>query len=87
MSRSLMKPEKGTGVVPAVASGFVPGLGQLINGEGDKALGVFVVAAVAGASVIGVIPVIGTLAGAVFGITWVYGVVDGFFTGRKKGRP
>jgi len=87
MSKALIKPEKGTGIVPAVASGFVPGLGQLINGEGDKALGVFAVATVAGLSIIGVIPLVGTVAGVVGGATWIYGVVDGWWTGRKKGRP
>ena len=87
MSKALVKKEKGTGIVPAVASGFVPGLGQLINGEGDKALGVFAVATVAGLSIIGVIPLIGSVAGVVGGATWVYGVLDGWWTGRKKGRP
>lgn len=73
------------GAVPAVASAVVPGLGQLINGEGDKALGVFVTWAVAGASVLGSIPLVGTVAGAVVACTWIYGVADGYFTGRKKG--
>jgi hypothetical protein len=77
------------GAVPAVASGFVPGLGQLINGEGDKAIGVFAVAAICGAGVmgglLGGIPIIGGLAGLIGGVTWIYGVADGYFTGRKKG--
>ena len=84
MSNALATRGGGTGVVPAVASGFIPGLGQLINGEGDKALGVFVVAAVCGAGLVASIPVIGTVAGVVGGLTWLYGVADGFITGRKK---
>lgn len=74
--------------MPAVASGFVPGLGQLINGESDKAVGVFVVAAVCGAGllggVLGGIPIIGGIAGLIGGVTWVYSVADGFITGRAK---
>lgn len=79
----------GGGLVPAVASGFVPGLGQLLNGEGEKALGVFVVAFVCGAGLmsglLGGIPIIGGLAGLVGVVTWIYAVLDGYLTGRKKG--
>lgn len=87
MSKALVKRSSGgggSGIVPAVASGFLPGLGQLINGEGDKALGVAAVAIVAGASFIGAIPIVGWAAGLVYGATWIYGVADGYFTGRKK---
>ena len=86
MSKALVKRSSGggSGIVPAVASGFVPGLGQLINGESDKALGVFVVSVVAGASVLGAIPIVGWAAGLVWGATWIYGVADGYFTGRKR---
>jgi len=71
-------------VVPAVASAFIPGLGQLVNGESDKAAGVFVTALVCGAGVVAAIPLIGPIAGVVGGLTWIYGVADGFFTGRKR---
>lgn len=73
------------GAVSAAASALCPGLGQLINGEGDKALGVFVVWSVAGLGFLGVIPLVGTLAGLVGGATWVYGVADGYLSGKKKG--
>ena len=72
------------GAVPAVASAFLPGLGQLVNGEWDKALGIFVVWAVCGLGIIGMLPLIGTLAGLIGGATWLYGVADGYITGRKK---
>jgi len=72
------------GVVPAVCSAVVPGVGQLLNGETDKAIGVFVVAAISGASLIGALPLIGSVAGLVYGATWIYGVADGFLSGRKK---
>lgn len=86
MSKALVKRSSGggSGIVPAVASGIIPGLGQLINGESDKALGVFAVATVAGLSVVGAIPIVGWAAGLVYGATWLYGVADGFFTGRSK---
>ena len=82
MSNALMKRDGGggSGVVPAVASAVVPGLGQLINGETDKAIGVFVVAAVAGASAVSWLPFVGTI----WAVTWVYGVADGYIQGRKK---
>ena len=88
MSTSLEKRSSGGGLVPAVASGFVPGLGQLLNGEGEKALGVFAIAFVCGAGimsgVLGGIPIIGGLAGMVATLTWIYAVLDGYLTGRKK---
>ncbi len=89
MGNSLIKSSRGrrdnvAGIVPAACSAVVPGLGQLINGEADKALGVFAVAAVAGASLIHVIPILGSVAGLVYGATWLYGVADGFLEGRKK---
>lgn len=88
MSKALMKRPEGSkldGVVPAVASGLIPGVGQLINGESDKALGVFLTYVVAGAGFLGGIPLIGTLAGVVATGTWVYAVADGYITGKKKG--
>jgi TM2 domain-containing membrane protein YozV len=86
MSKALIKSSRssGGGVIPAVCSAIVPGVGQLLNGESDKAIGVFVVAAVSGASLIGAIPLIGSVAGLVYGATWLYGVADGYIQGRKK---
>lgn len=89
MSKALIKRssrggDPAAGIVPAVASAIIPGVGQLVNGETDKAIGVFVVAAVSGASFIGAIPIIGTVAGAVYACTWLYGVADGYLQGRKK---
>lgn len=86
MSKALVKSSGGggSGIVPAVCSGFVPGLGQLVNGETDKAIGVFAVSTIAGLGFIGAIPIIGPIAGLVGISTWIYGVADGYFTGRKK---
>jgi hypothetical protein len=89
MSKALIrssrrKSDNLAGVIPAVASAVIPGVGQLLNGESDKALGVFVVAAVSASSVIGIIPVLGSIAGLVYGATWLYGVADGFLEGRKR---
>jgi TM2 domain-containing membrane protein YozV len=87
-STSLEKRSAASGLVPAVASGIVPGLGQLLNGEGTKALGVFAIALVCGAGIfgnlLGWIPLIGGLAGVVGVITWIYAVADGYLTGRKR---
>ena len=84
MSKALVRRGSGNGVVPAVASALIPGVGQLVNGETDKAIGVFVVAAVSGAGFLGAIPLIGTVAGLVYGATWLYGVADGYITGKRK---
>nr|HEX4312594.1 hypothetical protein [Kofleriaceae bacterium] len=85
MANELVKRRGGNGIVPAVCSAVIPGVGQLVNGETEKAIGVFVVYAVAGASVLGAIPVLGSIAGLVAGATWLYGVADGYLTGKKKG--
>lgn len=74
----------GSGIVPAVCSAIIPGVGQLVNGETDKAIGVFVVAAVAGASFLGAIPILGSIAALVGAATWVYGVGDAYIQGRKR---
>jgi hypothetical protein len=74
----------GSGIVPAVASALVPGVGQLVNGETDKAIGVFAVAVISGASFFVGLPIIGGLMGLISGATWVYGVADGYIQGRKK---
>lgn len=85
MSKALVPTGSGSGVVPAVCSAIVPGLGQLVNKETDKAIGVFAVYVVAGASLLGAIPIIGTAAGLVAGATWLYGVADGYIQGKKRG--
>jgi len=90
MSKALVRSTRGrggdnvAGLVPAICSAVIPGVGQLINGETDKAIGVFVVAAVSASSVIGALPLLGSVAGLVYGVTWLYGVADGFLAGRKK---
>jgi TM2 domain-containing membrane protein YozV len=84
MSKALVRRGGGSGVVPAVCSAVIPGVGQLVNGDTEKALGVFAVYAVAGAGVIGAIPIIGWAAGLVAGATWLYGVADGYVHGRRK---
>ena len=89
MSKALVrsvdrKPDNVAGILPAVCSAIVPGVGQLLNGETDKALGVFVVAVVSASSLIGTLPVLGPLAGLVYGATCVYAVADGFLQGRRK---
>jgi hypothetical protein len=86
MSKALVKTSSGggSGVAPAVASFFIPGFGQLMNGEGDKALGVFAVALVSGLSFLGVLPVLGAAAGLVHVATHVYAVGDAYVQGRKK---
>jgi TM2 domain-containing membrane protein YozV len=86
MSKALVRRSggSGSGVVPAVCSAVIPGVGQLVNGETDKAIGVFAVYAIAGAGFIGAIPIVGWAAGLIAGGAWLYGVADAYVTGKKK---
>jgi TM2 domain-containing membrane protein YozV len=87
MSNSLVRRPSGgggSGIVPAVCSACIPGVGQLINGETDKAIGVFAVSTIAGASIILSLPLIGPLAGIIGAATWLYGVGDAYIQGKKK---
>ena len=86
MSKALVKSDggSGSGVVPAVASFFVPGVGQLINGESDKAIGVFVVSVATAAAFLGGLPIIGGLLGIVHAGTHIYAVGDAYIQGKKK---
>ncbi len=83
MSKALVRRGSGNGVVPAVCSAVIPGVGQLVNGEPEKAIGVIAIAAIAGSSFLGAIPLLGAAAGLVFAATWLYGVADGYLTGKK----
>jgi TM2 domain-containing membrane protein YozV len=85
MSNALVKRGGGgSGVIPAICSAAVPGVGQLVNGQTDKAIGVFAVWTVAGLSLLGAIPIIGGLAGLIGGATWVYAVGDAYVTGKRR---
>jgi hypothetical protein len=85
MSKELVKYEGGgNGVVPAVGSLIIPGVGQLINGEGDKALGVFVVSVVTGAGFLLGLPLIGGLFGLAHLATHIYAVGDAYVQGKRK---
>jgi hypothetical protein len=88
MSNALVKSSGtsggGSGIVPAVTSLIVPGVGQLINGETDKAIGVFAVAVVTGAAFLVGLPLIGGIFGIVHAATHVYAVGDAYIQGRKK---
>src|SRR5262249_15912532 len=88
MSRALVKSSSSksnaAGIIPAACTPVIPGLGQLVNGDTDKAIGVFAVSVITGASLLGAIPPIGPVDGLLCGATWLYGVADGFLEGRKK---
>ena len=82
MANLVKRSKRGGGVIPAVASAVIPGLGQLFNGDSDKAIGVFTVSVVAGLGFWGGIPLIGGVAGVVALGTWLYGIGNGY-TGRR----
>jgi TM2 domain-containing membrane protein YozV len=84
MTKSLTKRSKARGVVPATASLVVPGVGQLINGQGTKALGVFGVAMATGAAFLTGLPLLGAVIGVAHVATHVYAVGDAYVQARKK---
>ena len=88
MSKALVKSSGGggggDGIVPAVTSLIVPGVGQMINGETDKALGVFVVSVVTGAGFLLGLPLVGGLFGLAHLATHVYAVGDAYIQGKRK---
>lgn len=86
MSKALVKHsgDGGSGVVPAVASAIIPGVGQLINGESDKAIGVFVVHVVTGVGFLVGLPVVGGIFGIAHLATRLYALGDGYIQGRRK---
>lgn len=87
MSNELVKTSGGgggSGVVPAVGSLIIPGVGQLLNGESDKALGMFVVSVVTGASFLLGLPLLGGIFGLAHLATRVYSTGDAYIQGKKK---
>jgi TM2 domain-containing membrane protein YozV len=81
---SFKKQSKMKGVVPATASLVVPGVGQLINGQGKKALGVFGVAMATGAAFMTGLPILGAVIGAAHVVTHAYAMGDAYIHARKK---
>jgi TM2 domain-containing membrane protein YozV len=82
MSKALMRQSSGgSGVVPAVCSALIPGVGQLVNGEGSKALGVFAVSVACG--VASAIPIVGRIFAVAGFATWIYGIGDAYITGKR----
>ena len=73
-----------SGLLPAACSAVVPGVGQLVNGEPGKALGVLVVATLAGANFLGALPLLRSVAGAIYGATLIHSLADGFVRGRRR---
>jgi TM2 domain-containing membrane protein YozV len=84
MTNSLTKRSKAKGAVPAAASLVVPGAGQLINGQGTKALGVFGVAMATGAAFLTGLPLLGGVIGVAHLVVHGYAVGDAYIQARKK---
>ena len=86
MTKSLAfrKQSKAKGVVPATASLVVPGVGQLINGQGTKAIATFGVAMATGAAFLTGLPLLGGIIGAAHLVVHGYAVGDAYIQARKK---
>ncbi len=78
------KRSKTTGVVPAGASLVVPGVGQLIKGQGKKAVGTFAIPAATGAAFMTGLPLLGGIIGVAHLATHAYAVGDAYVQARKK---
>ena len=84
MGNALVKrDEGGPHPVPALCSALLPGLGQMVKGDTDKGVGILAVAVVAGSSFLGALPLLGGVAGLVWGATWLYGVADAALAKKK----
>jgi TM2 domain-containing membrane protein YozV len=81
---SFRKQSKLTGVAPAGASLVLPGVGQLINGQGKKAVGTFAVAVATGAAFMTGLPLIGGVIAVAHLATHAYAVGDAYVQARKK---
>ncbi len=86
MSNALVKaePNNTRGAVAGVASLLIPGVGQLMNGETDKAIGMFAVFAVTGIGLLTGLPLVGGVLALAHGAMHVVGGIDGYIQGRKK---
>ncbi len=85
MSKALVRRSSGgTGVIPGGCSALLPGLGQVVNGESDKGVGMMAVYIVAGAGIVGAIPLVGWAGGLLAGATWIYAVADAYVHGKRK---
>lgn len=86
MSKALVKSESNTGhgAVAGVASFLIPGVGQLINGEGDKALGMFAVFAVTGIGLLTGLPLVGGIVAIAHVGMHVVAGADAYIQGKKK---
>jgi hypothetical protein len=84
MSKALVKRDSG-GVHPlaALCSALLPGLGQMVKGDTDKGVGMLAVAVVAGSSLLGALPLLGTLAYFLYAGTWLYSVGDAALASKK----
>lgn len=73
-------------LVPAIASGLLPGLGQLFKGHVSKAIGIFVIAV--GYSIVSWLFGSWTLIGGVIGfagfIGWLVNVIDAFMSSHDE---
>lgn len=78
------KPSKLKGVVPAAASLAIPGSGQLLNGQGKKALATFGIAMATGAAFLTGLPLLGGVIGVAHLVAHGYAVGDAYIAARKK---
>lgn len=83
MSKALTRRGR-SGAVPAVASLIIPGAGQILNREPDKAFVIFALWLGAALALLGAFPLSGGVAALVFIGTHVCAIGDAYVTGRRR---
>jgi TM2 domain-containing membrane protein YozV len=78
------EPNNTRGVVAGVAGFLIPGLGQWMNGETDKAIGMGAVFVVTGIGLLAGLPLLGGVVAIAHAGMHVVGGIDGYIQGRKK---
>lgn len=89
MSNALVKKSDGGGswvraAIPGVTSFFIPGSGQVINGQAEKGIGVFAVWGGAAAVAWLGLPLITPIAAGAAGLMALYAAADGAIHGYRK---
>ncbi len=79
-----VEPNNTRGALAGVAGFLIPGLGQVMNGETDKAIGMFAVFAVTGIGLLTGLPLLGGVVALAHVGMHVVGGIDGYIQGRKK---
>jgi hypothetical protein len=72
------------GIWEAIASALLPGLGQLMKGDTDKAIALFIVWVACGISVLRHLPLLGPVIALIGAVTWLFAVIDAYVASPRR---